>query len=91
MFKHNPEPVSEQQTAPLPSVSSPVLALTFAGYLQRHELTVLDVARAAGVPAITVWRVAHGWAVSAAHASHIRQGLYQLTGVPYAGAIHTTK
>jgi hypothetical protein len=91
MFKRTLEPVSEQPTVPLPSVPSAVLALTFAGYLQRYELSVLDVARAAGVPAITVWSVEHGRAVAPVQARRVRQALLRLTGVPYMAAINTTK
>lgn len=87
MLKRNPEPVSEQHTAPLPSVQAS--ALTFSAYLKHHNLTCIGVARAAGVPAVTVWSIEHGRMVSPTHAQQVRQGLYQLTGVPYQGPIPT--
>ena len=97
MSKRRVEPVlqrfSEQQTMPLPALfkrASAASVPAFPGYLEQHKLTIIEVARAAGLPAITVWCVERGQAVSPTRALQVRQGVYRLTGVPYRGSIPTT-
>ena len=58
---------------------------SFRSYLQRFELSLLDVALAARVRLLTVWRLAQGLPVREADAQMIRAGLLRLTGVPYSG------
>lgn len=58
-------------------------AFHFREYLRRYRLHPLDVALAAGVRYLTVWRVEHGQPVKGEQAARIRQGLYFLTGVPF--------
>jgi len=77
--------ISEQNTAPIPHST----ANTFHAYLTRHRLLWIEVARASGVPVLTVWSIDHSLAVDPAQAIRVRQGLYQLTGVPYDGSIPT--
>ncbi|MGH2480371.1 MAG: hypothetical protein ACRDHW_12010 [Ktedonobacteraceae bacterium] len=98
MSKRHVEPVlqrfSEQQTVLFPALSLRAFAAfvpTFPGYLEQHKLTIIEVARAAGLPAITVWCVERGQTVSSARALQVRQGVYRLTGVHYPGPINTTK
>jgi len=78
--------IDEQNTTPLPC---PVIKNTFHGYLHQHRLTWLQVARAADVPCLTVWSIDHGLAVTPVHATRVRHGLFQLTGLPYTGPIAT--
>ena len=73
----------EEQTQPLPNLA----ALAFEGFLARHQLSILDVALAAGVRLLTVWRVARDYPISLEQAQQVRLGLYQLTGVHYRGRI----
>lgn len=73
----------EEQTQPLPRLSP----LAFERFLARHRLSILDVASAAKVRLMTVWRVAHDCPVSIDQAAQVRQGLYHLTGVSYRGRI----
>ena len=61
----------------------------FCLYLERYHLSVEAVARMAGVPMITVWRITQGEPVGSDKAARVRRGLYQLTTVPYAGAMVT--
>ena len=70
---------SEEPTQPLPNVAP----LAFEGFLTRHRLSMLDVARAASVRLLTVWRVMRDLPVSEQQAAQVRAGLYRLTGVQY--------
>lgn len=76
--------ISGEETVPLPALTNP-----FHAYLLHHRLTWVQVARAAGVPCLTVWSIDHGLAVLASQAFQVRQGLRKLTGVPYLGPIET--
>lgn len=73
----------EEQTQPLP----PLAPLVFAHFLACHQLTILDVALAAGVRLLTVWRVTRDYPISIEQAAQVRRGLYHLTGVRYRGRI----
>jgi hypothetical protein len=73
----------EEQTQPLP----PLSPLAFERFLTRHRLSILDVASAARVRMMTVWRVAHDYPISIDQAAQVRLGLYHLTGVSYRGRI----
>jgi hypothetical protein len=73
----------EGQTQPLP----PLSPLAFERFLTRHRLSILDVASAARVRMMTVWRVAHDYPISIDQAAQVRLGLYHLTGVSYRGRI----
>jgi hypothetical protein len=76
--------ICEQQTAPLPVVNA------FHGYLARYRLLWVDVARASGVPCLTVWSMDHGLLVDPLQALRVRQGVYKLTGVHYLGPLPIT-
>lgn len=76
---------SEQKSAPFPHST----VNSFHSYLTQHRLLWIEVARAAGVPVLTVWSIDHNLAVEAVQAVRVRNGLYQLTGVPYDGPIPT--
>jgi hypothetical protein len=74
---------SEEQTQPLPNIAR----LTFEGFLNRHQLSMLDVARAAEVRLLTIWRVMRDLPISEQQAQQVYAGLYRLAGVPYRGRI----
>lgn len=76
---------SEQKSAPLNEVT----VNSFHTYLTQYRLLWIEVARASGVPVLTVWSIDHNLAVEAVQALRVRNGLYQLTGVPYDGPIPT--
>lgn len=59
----------------------------YHAYAQRFELSLLDVALAARVRLLIVWRVAQGLPVGEANAQAVRAALLRLTGVPYQGQI----
>ena len=59
----------------------------FRAYLQRFDLSLLDVALATRVRLLTVWKLAQGLPVREADAQAIRAGLLRLTGLPYSGEI----
>ena len=79
--------ISEQHTTPLPLSAW----ADFHNYLARHRLTWVEVARASGVPVLTVWSIDHGLIVESTQAALVRRGLDQLTGIAYTGPINTTK
>jgi hypothetical protein len=74
---------SDEETQPLP----PIARLTFEGFLTRYHLSMLDVARAAGVRLLTIWRVMHDEPISEQQAQQVYAGLALLAGVPYRGRI----
>lgn len=74
---------SREKTQPLPNIAR----LTFEGFLTRYQLSMLDVARAAGVRLLTIWRVMHDEPISKQQAQQVYAGLTLLTGVPYRGRI----
>lgn len=78
--------LAEQETLPFDTA---VLrsATAFCQYIQRYALSPLDIALIARVRYVTVWNIAHGIPVKSAHASSVRWGLHQLTGVPYTASI----
>ncbi len=76
--------ISEQDTVPIQPLTN-----AFHAYLFYHRLTWVEVARAAGVPCLTVWSIGHGLAVLPSQAFQVRLGLRKLTGVPYLGPIPT--
>lgn len=59
----------------------------YRAYAQRFELSMLDVALAAKVRLLIVWRVAQGLPVCEANAQAVRAALLRLTGVLYQGQI----
>ena len=76
--------ISAQQTVPLPATNN-----AFHAYLREHKLLWVEVARAAGVPCLTVWSIDHDLVVDPLQAMRVRQGLYTLTSIPYTGPIQT--
>ncbi len=73
----------KQDTHVFPALPS----YSFPEYLHDHRLLWADVAHVAGVPAIVVWSIDHGLAVSAAHARMVRAAVETMTGIPFTGAI----
>jgi hypothetical protein len=74
---------SKEETQPLPTIAR----LTFEGFLTRYQLSMLDVARAAGVRLLTIWRVVHDLPISEQQARQGYAGLAHLAGVSYRGYI----
>jgi hypothetical protein len=74
---------AEEATQPLPTISR----LVFEGFLNRYQLSLLDVAQAAGVRLLTVWRVMRDLPVSEQQAAQVYAALERLAGVPYRGRI----
>jgi hypothetical protein len=75
--------MATEETQLLPTLRE----LAFQAFLARHSLSLLDVALAAGVRLLTVWRVARDLPVSPQQAICVRSGLARLTGVYYRGGI----
>lgn len=73
----------EEETQPLPTLRG----LAFRAFLAKHELSLLDVALAAGVRLLTVWNIERDNPISCQHAEMVRVGLYRLTGVNYRGGM----
>jgi hypothetical protein len=59
----------------------------FRAYLHHFNLTILDVALAAQVRLMTVWKIEQGLPIPAAHARVVRTSLQQITGEPYIALI----
>ncbi len=59
----------------------------FRAYAQYFELSPLDVALAAKVRLLAVWKIEQGLPIREADALAVRAGLHRLTGVPYTGLI----
>ena len=55
----------------------------FCAYLDAYQLSILDVALAAALRLLVIWRVQQGMPVSLNHANRIYDALYKLTGVSY--------
>ncbi|MGH2482208.1 MAG: hypothetical protein ACRDHW_21365, partial [Ktedonobacteraceae bacterium] len=72
-----------ERTQPLPTIAT----LLFEGFLARHQLSILDVAQAANIRLLIIWRVARDLPVSAQQARQVYSGLRHLAGVPYRGRI----
>src|SRR5215831_18732359 len=75
--------LAEEKTQPLPTLRE----LAFRAFLELHQLSLLDVAGAAGGRLLTVWKVARDHPVSRQQAEMVRAGLYRLTGKQYRGGI----
>jgi len=75
--------VAEEGTQPLATLRG----LAFRAFLAKHELSVRDVARAAGVRLLVVWNITRDLPVSHQQAEMVRAGLCLLTGVYYHGRI----
>lgn len=76
-----------ERTQPLPTLRE----LAFQAFLARYELSLLDVAQAAGVHLLTIWRVARDLPISPQQAMCVRSGLARLTGVYYRGGITVSR
>lgn len=72
--------LSDQDTIPLPHN-----AIAFQSYLQRHHLTLLDVAQASGVRYLTTWKIAQNQPVRCETVDIVRNALQRLTGEPFRG------
>ena len=62
-------------------------SVAFRAYAQYFELSLLDVALAAKVRLMAVWKVEQGLPIREADALAVRSGLHRLTGVPYTALI----
>lgn len=58
-------------------------------YISFYYLSWSEVARAAGLLLIVLWRVTRALPVSPGHAAALRSGLFRLTGIAYTGPIVT--
>jgi hypothetical protein len=72
-------PIWEQETIPLPRLSGWLLE----HFLSSHQLSLREVARAAHVPLLVVWRACRGLPIAPWQAVRLTEGVYALTGVPY--------
>jgi hypothetical protein len=63
--------------------TQPLGGMAFQLYLQRHNLSPLDVALTAGVRYMTVWRMMRALSIRKEDESLIRRGLFKLTGEWY--------
>jgi hypothetical protein len=61
-----------------------ISSAAFRAYLRHFELTILDVALAARVRLMTVWKIEQGLPIHAEHAQAVRSALHHLTGVSYS-------
>jgi hypothetical protein len=77
------EQVAEEETQPLPTLRG----LAFQMFLARHGLSLLEVALAAGVRLLTVWKLTRALPISAHQAQSVRAALARLTGVDYRGGM----
>jgi hypothetical protein len=72
-------PIWEQETIPLPRLSGWLLE----HFLSIHQLNLREVARAAQLPLLVVWRACRGLPIAPWQAARLTEGLYALTGVCY--------
>ncbi|MEO8970113.1 MAG: hypothetical protein ABI406_00765, partial [Ktedonobacteraceae bacterium] len=80
--------IADERTRQLPGLDPAVVSREqFNTYLRKCNLTILDVAVAAGLRLIYVWKVSRGEPVEVQHAGAIRKALYALTREPYTGLI----
>lgn len=79
--------ISQQKTVLQPLSSSD----DFHSYLARYKLTWVEVARASGVPVLTVWSIDHGLTVESTQAALVREGLKKLTAEAFNGFIPTAR
>lgn len=76
--------IADEQTIPLPNLDASLVSREqFNAYLQRHHLTIRDVALEAGLRLVYVWKVSRGEPVEPRYAAYIRAALYRLTREPY--------
>jgi hypothetical protein len=59
----------------------------FEQYLKQHHLEAITVSIQAHVRYTTVWNAMKGMPITSDHARKIRQGVQNLTGVPYTGSL----
>ena len=64
-----------------------ISSAAFRTYLRHFELSLLDVALAARVRLMTVWKIEQGLPIRAEHALAVQTALQQITGVPYPSSI----
>lgn len=74
---------TNETTQPLPNLG----ALTFQLFLVKHGLTILDVALAAQVRLLIVWKITRGQPITPVQARQVRAALAQLTQTGYRGQI----
>jgi len=74
---------ASEVTQPLPNLG----ALTFQLFLAKHGLTILDVALAAQVRLLVVWKITCGKPIKPVQAQQVRNALLRLTPSGYRGQI----
>lgn len=79
--------LSQQPTLPLDRLAAQT-AIAFHAYIDQYHLDPLVISFRSGVRYSTVWNIQHGIAVTNQHATQVRRGLEQLTGIPYTGPIN---
>ena len=79
--------LTTQQTQTL-SMIAITTAVAFNSYIDRHSLDPITISVISQVRYLTIWNIQHGKPVTRTHAARVRQGVQQLTGVPYTGPIH---
>jgi hypothetical protein len=77
-------PAEAPQTQPLACID----LHPFQVYLEQHQLPWSTVARAAEVPCLIVWNIAHGIQVRGAQAARVRVAVHRLTEVAYTGPMN---
>ena len=76
-------PLADEITQPLPQAT----ALNLQAFLEKHALSLRDVANASGVRMLVIWNVLHGRLIPPEQAGQIRMGLFVLTREHYRGPI----
>lgn len=71
--------VADMETQPLPVI----VPQSFQKYLERHRLTIRDVAQASHVRLLVVWNILHNNPISSEDAGRVRSGLFALTRERY--------
>jgi hypothetical protein len=86
MSEKHADMVAEQETRRV-ETAAVRSGLAFRAYMQHSHLSPFDVALVARVRYVTVWNIAQGIPVRAAHAACVGMALHKLTGVPYTAPI----
>jgi hypothetical protein len=86
MSEKHADMVAEQETQRV-DIAAVRSGLAFRAYVQHYHLSPVDVALVARVRYLTLWKIAQGIPVRAAHAASVRMALHKLTGVPYTAPI----
>ena len=87
-MQHNRATRKDDDTQILPPLDvRAASSAAFHAMLLHYGLTIGQIAQAARVPQIIIWRVDHGLPISSSSAVAVRAGLQRLTGVFYTAPI----